>query len=202
MDGTESMDTTVTTSELHPRPSDTMSILESGGSSGNCDIFRPVGVMSPRLSRAPSIQSWNMEFRMVSCGGGSMKPNSRRFLTPMDFSRSTTLERFVLWISGIVIASISVKYAFSVYKRQHAPGPVRPALPRRWLAFACEMGLTRKLSIPILGLYSFSLQYPVSMTYLMPSTVSDVSAMLVATMILRLSELSKIFACMSDGSCE
>ena len=35
--------------------------------------------------------------------------------------------------------------------------------------------------MPILGLYTLSLQNPASMTYLTPSTVSDVSAMFVDT---------------------
>ena len=45
-----------------------------------------------------------------------------------------------------------------------------------------------------LGLYTFNLLYPQSMTYLMPSTVSEVSAMLVDTIhfLVPSSALSKI----------
>ena len=46
-----------------------------------------------------------------------MKSNSRRFLTPRDFRRSTVFARLVLWISGIVFGNISLRYAISVYKR-------------------------------------------------------------------------------------
>lgn len=58
--------------------------------------------------------------------------------------------------------------------------------------------------MPILGLYTFNLQYPESMTKMIPSTVSDVSAMFVATthFLIPSGDLWKILACRSDGSCE
>jgi hypothetical protein len=65
----------------------------------------------------------------------------------------------------------------------------------------CEIGVTCNESMPILGLNTLSLQKPVSMTYLMPSIVSDVSATLVDTMIFRASDFSKIFTCCSAASC-
>lgn len=91
---------------------ETMSIFAMDGSIGNSDILRPVGVRSPTLSRAPRTQSWYMEFKILDCrrisqsrrfeeqsrrtwGGGSMKSNSKRFLTPSDFSSSTVFARFV-----------------------------------------------------------------------------------------------------------
>lgn len=46
--------------------------------------------------------------------------------------------------------------------------------------------------MPIDGLNTFSLQYPESITYRMPSTVSDVSAMLVHTTHFRMP--SGVFA--------
>ena len=51
---------------------------------------------------------------------------------------------------------------------------------------------------------TLSLLYPQSMTYLIPSTVNDVSAMLVDTIHLRVPAwaLSKIFAWRSAGSWE
>ena len=48
------------------------------------------------------------------------------------------------------------------------------------------MGVTTSASMPIEGLKTFSLQKPESTTYLMPSTVSDVSAMFVQTTHLRI----------------
>jgi len=59
---------------------------------------------------------------------------------------------------------------------------------------AYEIGVTYKASIPILGLYTLSLQYPESITYLTPSKVNEVSAIFVATMHFQISDTSKIFA--------
>ena len=56
-----------------------ISILLSGGSSGNSTIFLPSSVRQPVLSSAPNTQSWYIEFRMLSCGGGSIKSNSSKF---------------------------------------------------------------------------------------------------------------------------
>lgn len=62
---------------------------------------------SPVLSRAPRIQSWYMELSMLSSGGGSMKWKRSKSCTPRDFKSRTTLARLVLWISGMVVVSIS-----------------------------------------------------------------------------------------------
>lgn len=62
---------------------------------------------SPVLSRAPKIHSWYMEFSMLSSGGGSMKWKRSKSWTPKDFNNNTTLARLVLWISGMVVVSIS-----------------------------------------------------------------------------------------------
>lgn len=56
-DGTESIDTIVTTSAEHPSISPILSIFESGGSSGNSDMRRPRSVRSPVLLNAPSTHS-------------------------------------------------------------------------------------------------------------------------------------------------
>ena len=58
--------------------------------------------------------------------------------------------------------------------------------------------------MPILGLKTLSLQYPVSTTYITPSSVRLVSAMFVETTHFRAppSASWKIFAWRSAGSCE
>lgn len=56
---------------------------------------------------------------------------------------------------------------------------------RGFRARTLEMGDTSSDSTRMRGLYTFCLANPGSMTYTMPSMVSDVSAMLVETMILR-----------------
>ena len=87
-----------------------------------------------------------------TCGGGSMKWNSRRSSTLSDFNVKTTFAKLVRWISGTVATSISFRYCVSVYNRNADPGPVRPARPDRWFALAWLIGYTCKASIPILGL--------------------------------------------------
>lgn len=57
--------------------------------------------------------------------------------------------RLVRWISGTLVSSISYRKAASVKRRQQVPGPVRPALPLRWLAAARLSGYTCSASIPI-----------------------------------------------------
>ena len=50
-------------------------------------------------------------------GGGSIKWNKSKFWTPSDLSSKTTLDRFVLWISGTVAINISSLYWRWVYSR-------------------------------------------------------------------------------------
>ena len=66
------------------------------------------------------------------------------------------------------------------------------------------MGDTSSDSTRMRGLYTFCLLKPGSITYTMPSIVSDASAMLVAAMTLREpgGAGSKILLCISDGSAE
>ena len=58
----------------------------------------------------------------------------------------------------------SLLNAFSVYRRKHLPGRVRPARPARWWAEALEMGETSSDSTRMRGLYTFCLEKPGSMT--------------------------------------
>lgn len=69
----------------------------------------------PVLSKAPKIQSWYMELSMLSSGGGSMKWKRSKSWTPRDFNSRTTLAKLVLWISGMVVVSISFLKALWVY---------------------------------------------------------------------------------------
>lgn len=77
-----------------------------------------------------------------TCGGGSIKWNSKRSSTFNDFNVNTTFAKLVRWISGTVPTNISLRYCVSVYKRNAEPGPVRPARPDRWLALAWLIGYT------------------------------------------------------------
>mmetsp|Transcript_13649 Transcript_13649/g.58300 ORF Transcript_13649/g.58300 Transcript_13649/m.58300 type:complete len:267 (+) Transcript_13649:1323-2123(+) len=150
--GTESIAMTVSISFEHPRVSAFRSICAKGGSTGNSTIFAPKEVSSPAFPKAPSTQSWYIEFRMFSRGGGSMKSKSSKFSTLSDLRRSTTLPKFVRWISGTVFASSSFWKLHAVYRRKHFPGAVRPARPARCSADACEVGVTMSDSMPVRGL--------------------------------------------------
>ncbi|KAI5293328.1 hypothetical protein KEM52_005645 [Ascosphaera acerosa] len=158
--GTDSIDTIVSISSLHAysSPAAVISSFASGGSIGNALIRRPSPVSSPRLSTAPSAHRSNSDVVIVSCGGGSMKSKSSRSLTPSDFSSSTVFARFVRWISGIVWMYSSFLNAASVYRWNALPGPVRPARPARCELFACEIGVTCSVSMPMRGLYTLSFE--------------------------------------------
>ncbi|RNA01389.1 hypothetical protein BpHYR1_007790 [Brachionus plicatilis] len=123
MDGTDNIDTIIIISALQPIEPATMTIFDMAGSSGNSTICLPNSVSSPVLSKAPNIQSWYIEFIMLSLGGG-------------DLSNRITLDKLVRCISGTLVLSISSRKFLSEYKRKHCPGPVRPALPARCAALA------------------------------------------------------------------
>lgn len=129
-----------------------INILLKGGSNGYSTIFLPNSVRFPVLSKAPKIQSWYIEFSIVSYGGGSIKSNSSKLSTLRDFKSSTTLDKLVLYISGILFSNISLLNTESVYNLKHTPGPVLPALPALWLALAWDIGVIYNASIPIFGL--------------------------------------------------
>ena len=61
------------------------------------------------------------------------------------------------------------------------PSEVRPQRPLRWLADACEIGSIGSRCTLVPRLYREIRAVPGSMTYLMPGTVSEVSATLVAS---------------------
>mmetsp|Transcript_4639 Transcript_4639/g.9329 ORF Transcript_4639/g.9329 Transcript_4639/m.9329 type:complete len:204 (-) Transcript_4639:1138-1749(-) len=151
--GTESIATIVRTSSLQfPFSCANRSILERGGSRGNSDMFVPIFVRLPVLSNAPSTHNWYKLDSSVAWGGGDMKSKSSKFSTPRLFRSKTTFERFVLCISGTLLAISSSLYCLSVYRRNAKPGPVLPALPLLWFAFACDTGVTLRVSIPIFEL--------------------------------------------------
>ena len=61
------------------------------------------------------------------------------------------------------------------------PSDVRPQRPARWLAEACEMASIGSRCTLVRWLYREMRAVPGSITYLMPGTVSDVSATFVAS---------------------
>lgn len=93
-----------------------------------------------------------------------MKSKLMRSLIPIALSISTVIDKLVLYISGMLMLIISFLNASSVYSLKHFPGPVRPALPALYLADAYEIGVTTRVSIPSLGLYTLSFEKPGSTT--------------------------------------
>lgn len=67
----------------------------------------PSLVRRPSSSRALSACSCSMAEIRVCIGGASMKSKDNKSLIPMAFSDSTVLARFVRWISGTFVGSIS-----------------------------------------------------------------------------------------------
>lgn len=78
-----------------------------------------------------------------------------------------------------------------------------PALPARWLADACEIGVMSRESMPERGSRDLILLKPVSTTYTIPGMVTDVSATFVATTTcVRLCEcIVRMCVCMCRDMC-
>src|ERR1035441_483935 len=88
--------------------------------------------------------------------------------------------RVVRRIAGSVNSGRDSKSS-SAYSRMQIPSEVRPQRPLRWLAEACEIGSMGSRCTLVRWLYLEMRAVPGSMTYLMPGTVSEVSATLVAS---------------------
>ena len=65
------------------------------------------------------------------------------------------------------------------------PGQVLPHLPFLWFALACDTGSMGRFCTLVLAEYLLILTNPGSITYLMPGTVSEVSATLVESTMRR-----------------
>jgi hypothetical protein len=91
-----------------------------------------------------------------------------------------TLARFVRRISGSVYSGRPAKSS-SAYSRMHTPSATRPHRPARWFALACEIGSIGSRCTRERVEYREMRAVPVSITYRMPGTVSDVSATFVAS---------------------
>ncbi len=106
---------------------------------------------------------------------------------PDAFSVRTTSERSRRLTSGSSWAG-RWPCSRSVQSLTHTPGAVRPARPARWSALAAEIFSTSSVLIPRTGSKRATRASPLSITAVTPSIVSEVSATLVETMILRPSQ--------------
>jgi ATP-dependent RNA helicase DHX8/PRP22 len=80
-------------------------------------IFRPRRVRRPSSSSADNAYRPSKAVSIVCAGGGSIKSKLSKSLTPIALSWRIVDDRFVRWISGIELGSISFLYAASVYRR-------------------------------------------------------------------------------------
>ncbi|KAL6289277.1 hypothetical protein ACE6H2_006787 [Prunus campanulata] len=101
-------------SSLHPRSTLANSILDKGGSRGNSAIFLPNLVSSPSSSSAPKLYNCSMVEMSARGEGGSIKSKDKRSFIPIAFIVSVVVPRFILWIYGIEVGDISLRYALSV----------------------------------------------------------------------------------------
>ena len=118
---------------------------------------------------------------------------------PLAFKVSTTSARSSRFTSGNSCAA-RCACSRSVHKRTQRPGAVRPARPARWSALAREIFSTSSVLMPRLGSNFACRARPASTTMVTPSMVSEVSATLVETMILRAAVRATALSCASGGS--
>ena len=111
-----------------------------------------------------------------------MSPGSRT--TPTEIICRITAARLVRRISGSVNSGRDSKSS-SEYNRMHTPSEVRPERPERCLAEACEIRSMGRRWTLVRAEYREMRAVPGSTTYLMPGTVREVSATLVASTIRR-----------------
>mmetsp|Transcript_70771 Transcript_70771/g.207622 ORF Transcript_70771/g.207622 Transcript_70771/m.207622 type:complete len:228 (-) Transcript_70771:494-1177(-) len=173
------METSVRASPAQPSSCEAIRVRAYWGSSGNSPIRLPISVRWPSASRAPSRKRMRSDFTRRTRSGGSMKSKVTTLSMPITFIWRTTEARFERRISGTVTFGSPVLKDSSEYRRKHLPCCVRPARPARCVACTCETSVISRDSMPVLGLKTFCLQYPQSMTKPTPATVSEVSAMLV-----------------------
>ncbi len=113
-----------------------------------------------------------------------MNGNAAMSPSPIDVICRITEARFVRRISGSV-NSPRLSKSSSLYSRMQMPSLVRPQRPLRWFALACDTDSMGRCCTFVRWLYREIRAVPGSTTYLIPGTVSEVSATLVASTIRR-----------------
>ncbi len=176
MDSAEAM---TRTSRAHPFLSASRIIRPIRGSTGSLASLRPRAVMRSS-ENAFSSASRVSPSAMLRGSGGSMKGNAGTSPRPIAAICKMTEARLVRRISGSVNSGRDSK-SCSEYSLMQIPSAVRPQRPLRWLADACEIGSIGSRWTLVRWLYLEMRAVPGSMTYLMPGTVSEVSATLVAS---------------------
>jgi hypothetical protein len=102
-------------SSAQPRSTAVKSIFESYGSIGNSAINLPNLVNNPSSSNAPRVYNYSIAAINVCTGGGSIKSKFIKSFIPIAFRIRTVVDKFVRYISGTEVGSISLLNASSVY---------------------------------------------------------------------------------------
>lgn len=110
-----------------------------------------------------------------------------QFLQLEDHGREVAPQNFGVVVVSEVLLERLVCVESETLPRLGSACSTRPSVSTKYLclALAWLIGLTKRLSTRILGLYTFYLLNPGSITYTIPSIVKLVSAMFVATMHFR-----------------
>ena len=140
--------------------------------------------MTPSWSSAPRSSSNSTARCSARASGGSSQRNFAKSPTPAALSERTTSARSRRLTSGNSEAA-RCSWSLLIHNRTQRPGAVRPARPARWSAEARLIFSTSKVLIPRRASWHAMRARPLSTTRVTPSMVSDVSATLVETMILR-----------------
>jgi hypothetical protein len=133
-------------------------------------------------SMAPKWLSSRPADRHASSRGVSTHGKSSRLPSPQACNCNLAPHKSTRRISGSRKETLARSDA-SLQSRTHRPGPVRPARPARCVAEAAEIFSSTSRSRPTLGENRSTRANPLSMTVWTPGIVSDVSAILVETMI-------------------
>mmetsp|Transcript_12710 Transcript_12710/g.53762 ORF Transcript_12710/g.53762 Transcript_12710/m.53762 type:complete len:202 (+) Transcript_12710:3182-3787(+) len=171
----------------HPSIAPKRSILPMRASTGICARCRPSGVRRSSTSNARrSFSSARAESTDATSGGVSA---AARVLATGSSGAIALMDRLsfcsgVRSISGGCCGDMLANCARENMANR-APGAVRPERPRLCFAAACETHASASTDRPRCESQHISFARPVSTTYLTSSIVTDVSAMLVATTILR-----------------
>ncbi|CAB4818999.1 unannotated protein [freshwater metagenome] len=151
----------------------------SRGCSGRANIRRPLSVMRPSVSTAPNRLRSSPACCRLRAGGGSAQRSSSTGV-PQAANSKASPARSTWVISGSRCAR-RVPCSSLLQSRYAAPGSTRPARPARWSAEARLMATVVSLVIPVRWSTLGTLACPLSTTTRTPSTVSDDSAMSVAS---------------------
>ncbi|KAJ8507885.1 hypothetical protein ON010_g18925 [Phytophthora cinnamomi] len=192
------------TSRVQSKRNDDNNTFASAGATGNSAIWVPSGsTRRHSVSMAPRENNSSRARISASGDGGDTKSKCARSWMPMLSKYKATVARLVRCICGMVSLASLVRKCSCVQRRKHFPGRDRPARPARCFAEAFDTGAVSNASTPVSGLKKASFVKHPSTTNTTPSIVTEVSAIVVATITLRRTPRGageNAFCCMCSGS--